>query len=184
MSERDRERWGQEQRFLSRWSQRKLKRRGDETVESSPDTAPDTALQVQTEAAGFSADNAVNAVPLPSIDTLDESSDYSGFLSPDVTEELQRLALRKLFGSARFNVRDGLDDYDDDYRSFESLGNTITAEMRHHMERELDSKLAADGMPDDEPSLAVAAADGPEQEVAAQQSVDDKQADSPSSRSG
>ena len=39
-----------------------------------------------------------------------------------VSESLRRLALRKLFHGADFNIRDGLDDYDGDYTSFVKLG--------------------------------------------------------------
>lgn len=70
------------------------------------------------------------------IEMLDEDSDYSVFLSPKVSEELRRGALRKLFHLPRFNTQDGLGDYDDDYRSFEPLGDILTAEMHSHMERQ------------------------------------------------
>jgi ferredoxin len=66
---------------------------------------------------------------------LDEKSDFSTFLSPGVSEELRNRALRKLFHSEALNRRDGLDDYDDDYRSFKPMGDMVTAHMRHQMER-------------------------------------------------
>ena len=47
------------------------------------------------------------------------------------------MALRKLFHLPQFNFRDGLDDYAEDYTNFEPLGDIITADMRHRMEREL-----------------------------------------------
>ena len=72
---------------------------------------------------------------LPSLDSLDEQSDFSVFLSPGVTEEQCKSALRKLFHSQILAQRDGLDDYDDDYRSFKPIGDTVTAHMRHQMER-------------------------------------------------
>jgi len=74
--------------------------------------------------------------PLPPVETLDEQSDVSPFMSPDVSEELRRLALRRIFLSARFNAVDGLDDYAENYRDFESLGDTMTAHLRHQLERE------------------------------------------------
>jgi hypothetical protein len=73
--------------------------------------------------------------PLPPLDSLDADSDYSGFLHPQVSEALQRVALRKLFHSVKFNVVDGLDDYAEDYRNFEALGDVVTADMRLRMER-------------------------------------------------
>ena len=77
---------------------------------------------------------AVDARPIPSVDSLDEHSDFSRFLAPDVSADLQRLALRKLFRLPGLVVRDGLDDYDDDYTAFEPLGDIVTADMRHQME--------------------------------------------------
>jgi len=71
-----------------------------------------------------------------SIEMLDENSDYSVFLSPKVSEELRQRALRKLFHLPRFNIQDGLGAYDDDYRSFEPLGDIITADMQYRKERQ------------------------------------------------
>ncbi len=82
---------------------------------------------------------------MPPVESLDEHSDYRGFLSPKVSEDLRRLALRKLFHLPMFNIRDGLDDYDEDFRTFEPLGNIVTADMRHRVEmeqRKLKEKLA------------------------------------------
>ena len=78
---------------------------------------------------------------MPPIDSLTPDSDYKGFLSPGVSDDLRRLALRKLFHSPEFNVVDGLDDYDGDYTSFAKLGDVITSEMRHRMEIEARRKL-------------------------------------------
>ena len=82
---------------------------------------------------------------LPSLDSLDEKSDFSVFLSPGVSEDLYKKALRKLFHSPMFAHRDGLDDYDDDYRSFKPLRNTVTAHARHQMERLTRDSGSADG---------------------------------------
>ena len=78
---------------------------------------------------------------MPPIDSLTPDSDYKGFLSPGVSEDLRRLALRKLFHGPEFNVMDGLDDYDGDYTSFAKLGDIITSEMRYRMEIEARRKL-------------------------------------------
>ncbi|MDA8015423.1 MAG: DUF3306 domain-containing protein [Gammaproteobacteria bacterium] len=71
---------------------------------------------------------------MPPIESLRDDSDFSGFLSPGVSEDLRRRALRRLFASAVFNVRDGLDDYDDDFRNFPPLGDLVTSDMRHQRE--------------------------------------------------
>lgn len=75
---------------------------------------------------------------MPPLESLDENSDYSGFLSSGVTEGLRRRALRKLFSSAVFNVPDGLDDYDDDFTSFAALGDIVTSDMKHQAEMEAE----------------------------------------------
>ncbi|MCU7930910.1 MAG: DUF3306 domain-containing protein [Candidatus Thiodiazotropha sp. (ex Codakia rugifera)] len=73
---------------------------------------------------------------MPPLESLGEGSDYSGFLSPKVSEQLRQLALQKLFHSAAFNVCDGLDDYAEDFTSFEKLGEVMTADLRHRIEQE------------------------------------------------
>ena len=75
---------------------------------------------------------------MPPLDSLDEDSDYSDFLSPGVSEALRRRALRKLFSSAVFNIPDGLDDYDDDFTSFQALGDIVTSDMKHQAEMEAE----------------------------------------------
>jgi len=74
-------------------------------------------------------DEAARVLPtdadMPALETLTEESDFSAFLSPGVSEELRRLALRKLFGMPNYNLRDGLDDYDDDYTGMQTLRNAI-----------------------------------------------------------
>jgi len=75
------------------------------------------------------------------VEALTEDSDYSKFMSPGVSDELRNLALRKMFHAPIFNIRDGLDEYDGDYTSFEKLGDIITADMRHQMEIEANKKL-------------------------------------------
>ena len=75
---------------------------------------------------------------MPPLESLDENSDYSGFLSSGVSESLRRRALRKLFSSAVFNIPDGLDDYDDDFTSFAALGDIVTSDMKHQAEMEAE----------------------------------------------
>ena len=60
----------------------------------------------------------------------------SGFFSPKVSQAVKKAALKKFFHSPLFNIVDGLDDYDDDFRNFEALGDIITSDMRTQMDRE------------------------------------------------
>jgi len=138
--------------FLTRWSRRKsLAREGVELPEPVDEVAGDSEPPPGGAGRG-NEDNPPIAAPelppeLPPIESLGEDSDYSAFLASDVPADLQRKALRKLFQSPKFNVRDGLDDYDLDFSSPEPLGDIVTAEMRHRLRAELE-RLA--GLDDDE----------------------------------
>ena len=149
---------------LRRWSRRKRevareKEAADEAPGRDPPRAPSAAVEDAREPAG---DVPVPAVveeqdltdeDMPPLDSLDENSDYSGFLSPGVSEGLRRRALRKLFMSAVFNVRDGLDDYDEDFTNFEALGDIVTSDMRHQAEAEAERarQARAESGPEDLP---------------------------------
>ena len=113
--------------IFSRWAERKAqvakeKQQSPEQPAPTARTLP-PAEQAQEE-----------LIPLPPLESLDENSDYRGFLDSRVSEDLHRLALRKLFHSPRFQILDGLNDYDEDYTHFAPLGDLITQEMRHRME--------------------------------------------------
>lgn len=119
--------------FLSRWSQRKAWDRAGKTNSipaPNDDPHPSEPPESPMEAA------LPTDAHMPPIEALNETSDYRDFLSPQVSEELKRIALRKLFHQSKFNYRDGLDDYDEDYRLFTPLGEVITADMRHQLERQ------------------------------------------------
>jgi hypothetical protein len=95
---------------------------------------------------------------MPPLETLTADSDYRGFLSPKVSESLRRAALRRLFHGSAFNVIDELDDYAEDFTTFEALGDIVTADMRHQIEVEARKQAAAVKealLDDDEPVEAV-----------------------------
>ena len=128
--------------FLGRWSRLK----SNTAVEGN---TPDDRLQEHMPAQGGSAQveniEAKTDADMPALESLNEDSDYSVFFSAKVSEELRRIALRKLFGSSKFNLRDGLDDYDEDFRSFQALGDILTSDMRHQIERALEAPEKGDG---------------------------------------
>ena len=72
---------------------------------------------------------------MPALETLDAKSDLSDFFNKGVSATLRRAALRHVFSLPVYNVRDGLNDYDDDYTKFEPLGDTVTSDMKWHKER-------------------------------------------------
>jgi len=127
---------GADQPFLQRWSRLKsAARTGEAAAAGSPVEPAADALADPPPAGGPPA--------LPDLAQLDQDSDYSAFLAPEVDPLLRRLALRKLFRSPKFNVCDGLDDYCDDFTRFAPLGSTVTADMRHQLERTARQALAA-----------------------------------------
>jgi hypothetical protein len=124
---------GNDDSFVSRWSRRKLesKRRAENTA---ADNATEDRPAEQAAEALQSPETILTDIDMPDIETMTQDSDYTGFLSPGVSDKLRKRALRKLFHSEVFNICDGLDDYDDDYTQFKSLGNILTADMRHQIE--------------------------------------------------
>ncbi|MCY4217768.1 MAG: DUF3306 domain-containing protein [Gammaproteobacteria bacterium] len=134
----------EQEAFLSRWSRLKTEHTEQELVKSESDEAlSDTAMDTQSD----EESQVLTDEDMPPIESLDENSDYSLFMSKGVSENLRRMALRKLFSQGVFNIRDGLDDYDDDFTTFESLGDLVTSDMKHREEmkeklkqRELDEK--------------------------------------------
>ena len=163
-------RYDEQEGFLTRWSRRKAQTmRGEEPPEpdTDEDEAPPPAAADEMPLAAdpapaapdeASADSAPEALPeLPPLDSLSADSDYSAFMGRGVPADLRQKALRKLFHSAKFNVRDGLDDYDLDFSNPEPLGNIITAEMRYRVERELERLAGLDEdeeIPEDSPAVA------------------------------
>jgi len=162
---------GEQESFLKRWSQRKTQARKGvelpepeaehELVGDAVEDPFDTMAPEPVERPADLPDGPADATPeLPPIESLDADSDYSAFLSSDVSADVQRKALRKLFQSSKFNVRDGLDDYDLDFTNPEPLGDIITAEMRHRMRIELEKLAGLDEDAEDaEDTETVAAAD-------------------------
>jgi hypothetical protein len=127
---------GQAESRLSRWSRRKQKSRAVEDKPGSPVAAAEIEAETDEQLLQPLTDE-----DMPPLEMLTEESDYTGFLSPKVSDELRKLALRKLFHGSQFNICDGLDDYDEDFTKFAKLGDVITAEMRHRAEMEALKKL-------------------------------------------
>jgi hypothetical protein len=142
--------------WLHRWSQRKL--RAEHSVESDREvvTGRPAATQVSGEAGDSAPKDVTDEVgeaeepELPPIESLDEHSDYRGFMSEKVSEDLRLQALRKLFSLPQFNVRDGLNDYDEDFASFKPMGDIVPHDMARSLERAV--KKAAGPAGQDEPA--------------------------------
>ncbi|MBX2869174.1 MAG: DUF3306 domain-containing protein [Acidiferrobacterales bacterium] len=152
--------------FVSRWSRRKLEEdKPDEGAEGNIESESLPKIPLNTVMPGATTGRMSTTVEadrlkeelahseerepiltdadMPEIDTLNEGSDFTGFMSPGVSDKLRKLALRKLFAGAGFNIRDGLDDYDEDFTNFAPLGDIVTCDMKHRAEVEEEKRLKA-----------------------------------------
>jgi hypothetical protein len=128
--------------FLARWSERKLRARRETEVGDVPPEAESESAAPAEGAEDPEEAQVLTDADMPPLESLDETSDYSGFLSPGVSRDLRGKALSKLFHGAGFNVADGLDDYAEDFTSFLPLGDVITSDMRHRMQAAAERLLA------------------------------------------
>jgi Protein of unknown function (DUF3306) len=134
--------------LLVRWSERKRAtvQRGKDVLPAEPRDPPVTGNGDQQSGTG-EAQKVLTDADMPRLESLNEESDYSGFLSPGVSRGLQRLALRKLFSAAKFQVRDGLDDYDTDYHLLQPLRRVLAGVTQEKVAQRLQhasGKLMAD----------------------------------------
>lgn len=154
---------------LSRWSRRKRQSGHERNHPADPvdsdenKTSDNSPVIEEPEQSGVAAqsdeaEKAVNGASaseqvrereltdadMPDIDSLTPDSDFKPFMSKGVSHALRRKALRKLFASPFFQIRDGLDDYDDDFTSFAPLGDTVTADMKYAQEYKEKLRLEAE----------------------------------------
>ncbi|QFU01625.1 hypothetical protein FIU83_08245 [Halomonas sp. THAF5a] len=153
---------------LERWSRRK---RG-ETEETPPEpeaAVPGEATHAPLNAAPETADGEPEPGSLdhtlPDPDTLPPGSDIKAYLASGVSAGLRRRALRRLFAASHYGVRDGLDDYDDDFREkLKPLAEDVAERLRQWTRREAEGD---DEVPGDEAPEQVAsrATDGDDQDA-------------------
>lgn len=111
---------------LERWSRRKL---GEE---SPPDTPlPEEAAPLADPPQADAEPHVVSDEELPDPESLPPGSDFSRYLQEGVSQALRRRALRRLWQADHYGVRDGLDDYDDDYSQLEPLAREAAERLRH-----------------------------------------------------
>lgn len=83
---------------------------------------------------------------LPDPETLEAGSDFSAFMAPGVSGPLRRQALKRLWATGNYNVRDGLDDYDADYNKLlKPMTSELASKLRrwtNKVEEAVDNSLA------------------------------------------
>ncbi|MEX3073235.1 DUF3306 domain-containing protein [Vibrio alginolyticus] len=119
--------------FLNRWSRRKLERtsgqQDEEQLTNDPELISEEsrpqALEVEEESPAIYPET-------DSSSKVENTEDMSiaSLLVSEASESVKKAALRKLFLSEEFNVRDGLDDYDDDYSNLKSLSSGVADTLR------------------------------------------------------
>ncbi|SNY98503.1 DUF3306 domain-containing protein [Halomonas sp. hl-4] len=96
---------------------------------------------------------------LPDPETLVAGSDFSGYMVPGVSAALRRRALKRLWSTGNYNVRDGLDDYDLDYRQqLKPMASELAGKLRRWVKKADDSlDKAAEETPVNEPAASTVA---------------------------
>ncbi|NDJ81551.1 DUF3306 domain-containing protein [Vibrio campbellii] len=139
--------------FFSRWSKRKLEETTTEptdakVVGSVESTEPETAQaheELSTEAQTLATE--ASAIETESQETSSETTapeemSVAQLLVSEASESVKKAALRKMFLSEEFNVRDGLDDYDDDYSNLKSLSEGVAETLRDWVKEKTEQEPA------------------------------------------
>lgn len=92
---------------------------------------------------------------LPDPETLEAGSDFSAFMSPGVSSTLRRKALRQLWTTGDYNLRDGLNDYDQDFKAQLKPMAAEMAEKVRQWSKKVDGaldELTSEELPDSRPA--------------------------------
>ncbi|MEP4556774.1 DUF3306 domain-containing protein [Cobetia amphilecti] len=106
---------------------------GDSPSSAAEQSAEQPAEQALTESdqQAADADNAeVPIIELPDPDTLTPDADISAFMQSGVDPALRQRALRRIFMGGEHSVRDGLDDYDQDFSQMRPLAEGVADTLR------------------------------------------------------
>ncbi|MBE2168993.1 MULTISPECIES: DUF3306 domain-containing protein [unclassified Cobetia] len=102
---------------------------GDSPSLSAEQAAEQASTESDQQASG--ADNAeVPVIELPDPDTLTPDADISAFMQSGVDPALRQRALRRIFMGGEHSVRDGLDDYDQDFSQMRPLAEGVADTLR------------------------------------------------------
>ncbi|GHE19528.1 DUF3306 domain-containing protein [Halomonas urumqiensis] len=139
---------------VSRWSKRKLEERDTPSHAHQPDVLDDNVVQAEhMHEADLSVHEELTDPPppgsldetLPAPETLPAGSDFKAFMAPGVSDALRRRALRRMFSAGHYGIRDGLDDYDDDYRqTLKPLAGELAQRLRQWTKTLDDPEVASE----------------------------------------
>lgn len=125
--------------FLTRWSQRKAEQKSQ--PQSAAEIIDEPGEEIAISAEPEQDEPVLTDEDMPTVESLNENSDFSQFFSAGVSEQLRDRALRKLFNLPEFGIRDGLNDYDEDFSKMPALAEAVVAQLRSWVnEKEDDIK--------------------------------------------
>ncbi len=147
--------------FLNRWSKRKLEQTSNYTDEVHHTDQLETVTE---ESESETAQNDVGELlsDTESVAAFEETKveelSIANLLVSEASESVKKAALRNLFLSEEFNVRDGLDDYDDDYSNLKSLSEGVAETLRDWIkdkteQEPTDEEQLTELQPDAEPEV-------------------------------
>lgn len=153
--------------FISRWSKRKLDEKAKELLsteetqvaekvnEHSDEINAELSTPIdESQPAIAASETETGATAANEADKPEEMS-IANLLVSEAEQSVKKAALRKLFLSEEFNVRDGLDDYDEDYSNLKTLSQSVAETLRDWVkeqpeeEAEKESTIAAASENDD-----------------------------------
>lgn len=143
---------------------------GETRASEEPDPAPrdPDAPERDATSSGSPAPGSLDHT-LPDPDTLPAGSDITAYLASGVSSGLRKRALRRLFAGKHYGIRDGLDDYDDDYRQkLQPLAGEVAERLRNWTRRQLEDdespdEVTSDGMATGDEGPHESSPDTPEQ---------------------
>ncbi|MFV8461586.1 DUF3306 domain-containing protein [Vibrio campbellii] len=146
--------------FFSRWSQRKLDESTDKAleaeqpVEETSVTSSEPASQTLSSAEELAPNDPTSIEPTDALEESAETKESASetteelsmaqLLVSEASESVKKAALRKLFLSEEFNVRDGLDDYDDDYSNLKSLSEGVAESLRDWVKEKAEEETPSE----------------------------------------
>lgn len=121
-----------ENRFFSRWSQRKLTAESDQLLDTqkSFDSQPVQEEPIESESA-VETESGLESHSLEQPHSAEnEEPSVASLLVSDASQELKKAALRKLFLSGEFSEVCMLDDYNADYSNTATLTTQVAQTLR------------------------------------------------------
>ncbi len=98
-----------------------------EQLEAEKAAREEEEQEVEEEERELTPEEAEAVAKLPPLKSLDKDSDFTPFFAENVPDFLKRQAYKVLWRSnPYFNIRDGLDDYDEDFSLAKLVGNVIS----------------------------------------------------------